>query len=222
MNGITKSLVSKLPNNVRHQAKLVHYALQMRTGRFVADDTEFGRLAEFVKPGDIAIDVGANVGHYTRRLSEVVGPTGRVIAFEPFPETFAMLAGNVCGMTNVSLLNVAASDKFGMVSMDIPPEHPGNLYRAAIVKNGSTSMMAMPIDALELKSCALIKIDAEGHDMMVLEGARQLIQRCRPILIVETFEGDQSANWLRAAGYRLEWTKGVNGWTSPNAVGFPE
>lgn len=45
-------------------------------------------------PGDWALDIGANVGHYTKRMSDLAGPEGRVIAFEPVPDTFAVLCAN--------------------------------------------------------------------------------------------------------------------------------
>jgi FkbM family methyltransferase len=188
----------------------------MSQGSFVIDDSEFRRVGEFVRDGDTAIDVGANVGHYTWRLANLLGPRGRVIAFEPIPETFATLTGNLCGKRNVTLLNMAASESHGRVAMNLPIEDPENYYRASISEKGEYSVLTMPLDALALESCALLKIDAEGHDLQVLLGAKKLIDRCRPIIIVEAWDDKPPALWLREAGYTLEREKG-----SPNIVARP-
>lgn len=209
-------LTAKLPPKAKYQLKQARYAGQMAVGSFVIDDSEFRRVQEFVKPGDTVIDVGANVGHYTWKLAKLVGPQGRVISFEPIPETFATLTGNVCGMRNVTLFNVAASDDHGTVAMELPSDDPLNFYRASISEKGSYTVMAMPLDALDVDRCALLKIDAEGHDAQVLEGAAKLIQRCRPMMIVEAWDASPAAQWLRDAGYRLERELG-----SPNIKAFP-
>ena len=82
------------------------------------------------------LDIGANVGHYTLRMSELVGDSGRVVAFEPVPETFALLAANARGfaIANVSLLNVAASDSAGIAGIRIPQFDDGltNYYQASL------------------------------------------------------------------------------------------
>lgn len=57
-------------------------------------------LAESIRPGDVVWDVGANVGHYTRRFAELCGETDRVIAFEPSPRNFAELERNTGGLAN--------------------------------------------------------------------------------------------------------------------------
>jgi FkbM family methyltransferase len=216
MDPIRKYVASR-PPKLKHALKLWRYARQMRGGQFVIDDSEFRRVQEFVKAGDTAIDVGANVGHYTWKLAHLVGPTGRVISFEPIPDTFTTLTGNVCGLRNVTLLNIAASDVHGHVAMDLPGDDPENFYRASISASGAYSVLTMPLDALDVKSCALLKVDAEGHDAQVLKGAARLIERCQPLIIVEAWDASPAAQWLRDAGYRLEREKG-----SPNLVARPQ
>jgi FkbM family methyltransferase len=75
-----------------------------------------------VKPGDWVLDVRANVGHYSHRLSDLVGPAGRIFAFEPVRETFELLTANVARFAhaNVTLLNVTASDTARTVGMTAP------------------------------------------------------------------------------------------------------
>jgi FkbM family methyltransferase len=125
------------------------------------------------------------------RMAELVGASGRVIAVEPVPETFALLAANarLFAHPNVSLLNVAASDGTATVAMEIPPSAEGlnNYYQAHLVP-GTTglSVLTLQIDALELPRIKLVKIGAEGHELPVLRGKRRLLERDHPVLIVET------------------------------------
>lgn len=65
---------------IRHWARQLRYAAQISRNRFESPEPEFRALDQFLRPGDWAIDVGANVGHYTKRMSDIVGHTGRVIA----------------------------------------------------------------------------------------------------------------------------------------------
>lgn len=155
--------------------------------------------------GDWVIDVGANVGHYTKRLSDLVGPAGRVIAIEPVPDTFALLAANVslCRHANVTLLNLAVSNRTAVVGIQIPDFDSGlkNYYQASVSSERSELMvMVITLDSLPLgHGIGLIKIDAERHDPMVLEGAEALLRRDHPTLIVETAP-EASVEWLTRLG----------------------
>jgi len=89
------------------------YRLQVATRRFRSDEPEFRQLADWVHPGDSVLDVGANVGQYTLRLSELAGEEGRVIAFEPIIETFEILAAMArrARYRNITLFNIAVSER---------------------------------------------------------------------------------------------------------------
>jgi FkbM family methyltransferase len=132
------------------------------------------------------IDVGANVGHYTLRLAELVGPEGRVIAIEPIPRTFALLAANCAHLPNVSLLNVAILEGTAPRAwMRVPQQ---NYYRAHVAEAGDVPVLGLTLDTLPWRDhhISLIKIDAEGCDAAVLNGAMQIIHEQRPTLIVES------------------------------------
>jgi FkbM family methyltransferase len=137
------------------------------------------------------IDVGANVGHYTLRFSELVGPAGRVLAFEPVPDTFELLAAaaSLAPFPNITLFNVAASSTTALASMSIPREATGqrNYYRAQLGDGPpDVHTLCLPIDGLELPTrVALVKIDAEGHELSVLYGMTRLLERDLPVLLVE-------------------------------------
>ena len=89
-----KRIASRLSPGTQNEMKRLQFAHQIRTNSFYTDEAEFSRLEEWVSEGDWVLGVGANIGHYTMKLSALVGPSGRVIAFEPVPATFELLAAN--------------------------------------------------------------------------------------------------------------------------------
>ena len=203
-----KRMAAQLPLPMQHELRRHFFARQIRKRDFATDEKEYGRLGELLHEGDWALDVGANVGHYALRMSELVGATGRVVAFEPVPETFALLAANARQFPheNVSLLNVAASDVAGIAGFDIPSLEAGmpNYYQAHMSASASLSVMTLPIDALSIPyRVALAKIDVEGHELAVIRGMRKLLQRDHPVLIVETF-GQEVIELLRTFEYSGE------------------
>lgn len=204
MQNQLKRLATLLPPAVQQEMRRVHFARLRRKQRFVSREREFGLLSEWVLPGDWVIDVGANVGHYTLALSERVGRKGRVLAFEPIPKTFELLAATVADASNVTLINAAASDATRVASFDIPAFEWGleNFYAASIRDGGSdASALCLPIDALGLAHrVRFIKIDAEGHEGAVLRGAEQLLLRDRPVLLVEDNSPDVRT-WLSERGF---------------------
>jgi FkbM family methyltransferase len=213
-----KKLASWLPDGAQHSLKRIRFSRQIRTGTFVPHgEPEIRAISDSVREGDWVIDVGANIGHYTCHLSACTGRQGRVIAFEPIPDTFALLSSNVLahGRNNVTLINAAASDRFTVAAMNLPKFASGlaNYYRAALAEDGDYSVLCIPIDTLDLPRITLIKIDAEGHDLAVLNGANALIDRDRPMLIVECTPDDAVADWMRQRGYELTHFPG-----SPNVV----
>jgi len=166
------------------------------------------------------IDVGANVGHYAARLSQLVGKTGRVLAFEPVPHTFELLVSNIAvlGASNVSLFNVAVSSEPGTVGMSIPQFATGlaNNYEAEITAlGGQFDVLAIALDGLRLPHrVSLIKIDVEGHELQALRGMQDLLRRDHPRLIVEG-ASEAVLAFLQALDYKFEAIP-----QSPNRVFF--
>lgn len=207
-----KRLASHLPLTLQQELKRLHFRRLIRRGVFTtaeAHDTEFPRLAEWVRAGDWVLDVGANVGNYTARMSELVGPTGRVVSFEPVPETFELLVSNVAQLRhrNVTLLNLAASDAIGARSMSIPVLANGleNRYMAQITDTpGDLNILSVPIDSLQLpQPIRLVKVDVEGHELPALKGMADLLRRDCPRLIVEGRDPEVAA-LLTGLGYSCE------------------
>jgi FkbM family methyltransferase len=217
---VLKSIARRLPDTARGYLQRAYYRHQLGRGAFRSPEPEWDQLAQWLGPGDAALDVGANVGHYTARMSELVGPAGRVIAIEPVAETFALLAANVqhFRFRNVTLLNLAASDEPTSCRFSVPtwPDGTPNRYLAHVDPDGPISCLAIRLDALELPvPIRLVKIDAEGHELRVLAGMRGLLERDRPVVILE--RNWEAEDLLASLGYTLRSSAS----RSPNVVALP-
>ncbi len=207
ISGILKRLAACLPPLIQHELKCLHYRRQILTRCFKSDEPEYSVLDFLLSPGDWAIDIGANIGQYSRRFSDLVGPEGRVVAIEPVTETFSLLAANAGCFphNNVTLLNMAASDEISMTGMNIPCFKNGlkNYYEACLCPDGGACrVMSFPIDALHIPfPVQLVKIDVEGHELAVLAGMQKTIQNYHPIIIME--KGSlQAVHFLEKFDYR--------------------
>jgi len=194
----------------------------IKNGCFVADEPEYKILHNIIKSGDWVLDIGANIGSYTKRFSELVGPHGRVIAFEPVPTTFSLLSANaqLFAHPNVSLINAAVSDKLNAIGMSIPKFKTGlpNYYEAHISSTSDSvfSVLTIPLDFLCISQhIALVKIDVEEHEAYVLNGMMKLIEASHPVLIIETGSNELISD-LRALVYMPEKLQ-----NSPNVLFKP-
>src|SRR5665213_4530455 len=126
----------RLPDHWLGALKARHYYRMLKNFK-VDDEPDMKVVPLFVSSGTMAADLGANIGAYTKLLSELVGAQGRVISVEPVPETFTILCENVrrFRLTNVSLVDAAMSDSIGAATMSVP-EYPNggyNFYESRIV-----------------------------------------------------------------------------------------
>jgi len=207
---LVKKIVSKLPCRWQNEIKRLYFARQIKKNKFFTDEPEYNILHQLINQGDWVVDVGANVGHYTKRLSELVGPSGRVIALEPVSDTFSLLSANVnlFPFSNISLINVAASDKLAIAGVSVPRFSSGlsNYYEARIssASNSIMSVLTITLDSLCIDHpIRLVKIDAEGHEDFVLRGMGGIIEKYHPVLIVENPSDDAIRN-LASSGYLNE------------------
>jgi FkbM family methyltransferase len=184
-----------------------------------------------VSSGDSVLDIGANIGQYSRLLSSWVGPTGHVYAFEPIPQIFDFLTNNVrkLGLGNIEPLNFALSDEESATTMVIPTYRWGSeCWYDAQVKTGETNpawreiqVRSRKLDSFfeERGSAPLIsfvKCDANFHELAVLRGAMRTIRNSQPAMLIEVNpDPDDAASTafstfelLRAAGLNPYWFDG--------------
>lgn len=144
-----------------------------------------------LKPGDIALDVGANIGVHTLRMAQSTGYTGKVIACEPLPHLQQKLNNNI--QLNryediVEIVSVALSDFNGKTKIK-SEESSFNQGTGRMDDEGNIETQVLKGDDLlkekEIKSLALIKIDVEGFEMKVIEGLKESIKEFRPRIIIE-------------------------------------
>ncbi len=140
------------------------------------EDEQF--ISVYLRPGEVFVDVGANIGALTLVAAKRVGDTGRVFAFEPHPRIYSFLMGNVTlnRRRNVQLFNVALGDKRGELKLSNYRSDDQN----EITESGE---IVIPVDTLDsilpntLSEIALMKIDVEGYEKFVLEGATETMAK---------------------------------------------
>lgn len=183
---ILRRILKRLPNKYLTGLKKIYYKQQIFRGTFISQEVEFNIVDRVVGRGDRVIDIGANVGHYTLKLSRLVGEEGQVLAFEPISQTFNMLASNVgyAELNNVTLINSAVSNVVEEVSFSVPN---GNLYQSHMDEAGNFRLMAFPLNDFipENWNLAFIKIDAEGCDESIIVSALDMLNRFRPVVMSE-------------------------------------
>jgi len=175
-------------------------------------DGEAFVLGQILAPGDLVVDVGANIGTHTLFFAKAVGERGLVLAFEPQRMVFQTLCGNVAlnGLPNVSCMHVAVGAEVGKVTF--PRLDPRAPYNFGAVKASATgpgeAVDVVPLDEFDIQRCKLIKVDVEGMETQVLAGAKKTIERCKPVLFLENDTVERSRELLLAVdalGYKAFW-----------------
>ena len=179
-------------------------------------------IASALKAGDVFLDIGAHVGQYTLLASEIVGDSGSVHSFEPDPATFQWLSKNVyrnrlmnvtlnhcavAGSSGSSIFYLSTTENIGANSLS-----PGANFSGKTVEVGCTTVDAYVAEK-RIGRISLMKIDVEGAELQVLEGAQSLLGRAdRPRIVLEFSEAAQKrfdscnaklVSLLCDLGYRL-------------------
>jgi FkbM family methyltransferase len=139
-------------------------------------------------PGMTVVDVGANIGYYSMLAAQLVGPTGRVYAIEPSSENCRLLLASITanGLENIELLPLACDSRRGWVYLRSHVGSNAGLVPADdVVTAVGTVVPAFRLDELVEGPVHLLKLDVEGAEARVVEGATQLLQRDRPIVTSE-------------------------------------
>ena len=154
-------------------------------------------VASFVcRRGDTIVEVGANVGTETLAFADIVGRDGRVHAFEPFPDNLRQLREVVgsARLSQVRIIPAAVSDRAGTLAFAPPPEGWSGSGHLLSDEDGgdreSIIVETLPLDAHfgDEDHVRLLCIDAEGAEATILRGATNLLDRDKPVVIVEAEE----------------------------------
>ena len=137
------------------------------------------RSLQYAKNRRTALDIGANVGLWSRDL---VQHFDHVVAFEPVEMFRECLKRNVTA-TNISVKPLALGDADGTVNMIITEGNTGHTHVDPHSRSGDT--VIVKLDTLNLQKVDYIKIDCEGFEYRVLQGAKNTIQRWRPVVVIE-------------------------------------
>lgn len=191
--------------------------LEWHIWAFGSFEAHFAELFQrLVGPGDRCIDVGANVGVHTIRLAKLVGPQGEVIAIEPDAELARRARSNLRLnlLSNVRMIQ-AAADRHGgcKVTLYRPDNLDSNKARASMLPHSyltgsAAEVQTVTIDDVCPGPVVLIKIDVEGFEEAVVEGAVKTIARDQPAVIFEYAPNllhgrDSPFEWFSEHGYEL-------------------
>lgn len=174
-------------------------------------------VTEVVHEGFVAIDVGAHHGYYALILSRLVGSSGRVIAFEPMPLNYSILAENIClnNCSNVEIVNKAVSDISGRLKAGLRNQSDSGTF--SLLKEDRVQLLDIDATTLDdfLKyregQVDFIEIDVEGAEAQVLTGALSTIKLHHPALLIEVhhfadgLDSGHISRQLTELGYELRW-----------------
>lgn len=149
-------------------------------------------IQKVIKPGDVALDIGANHGLHTRHMVSSVGDSGHVHAFEPNPELENALS-KILRKNRDYLHQIAAYNVSKRLEFFVPSDDGwGTLKEELLTGKAIQGKFEVPADRAEKYVCdedevALIKIDVEGSELETIQGLDSIINKSHPILIVEDF-----------------------------------
>ncbi len=178
-------------------------------------------LWRLLEPGELALDVGANLGYATSLMAARVGASGRVIAFEPNPEVYAELAANRARWQGrdwggaIALEPLALSDTTGTATLQIPRRNRGEAVLLA-AGSGLAAADVLTTQTVEIRQLddylgaeepvGLLKIDIEGHELAAFRGAAALLARGQVRDIIFEEHGgypSPAASVLEDCGYQV-------------------
>lgn len=162
-----------------------------------------------VVEGSIVFDIGAHVGFYTLLSSVLVGPKGRVFAFEPVPRNISYLRKHLRlnQATNVTIIEAAVTDSDGTARF-VETE---DSTEGRIAPEGGLEVKTVSLDKLvllaEVPCPQLMKIDVEGAEILLLSGAKSILVNAHPTIFLSTHSRQlhqQCCHFLTSLGYKID------------------
>jgi FkbM family methyltransferase len=221
--GVVRALAGRLAGRDWVRLRLGPY-LRVQLGDYLSNavyfsldwDRKISWVCErLLRPGDTALDIGANLGLVTCQMAALVGPTGKVHAFEPNPAMTHLLKQSVNrnSFAHVTVHPIALGDAEGELELTIPPE---TQCLATFSRDAQGHKIWVPVKTLSgcfpgystVTSIRLMKLDVEGFEERVFRGAEQLFRKARPNAVLfelndynGPFEEHPSVRFLRRHDY---------------------
>jgi len=178
-------------------------------------------VKEHIKEGNVVVDIGAHVGYYTLLFAQLVGPKGKVYAFEPDPVNFELLKKSVeiNGYQNVILIQKAVSNKNGKVKLYLGDNNRAinRIYDAKM----DDAKEAIEVDSIRLDDyfknyegrIDFIKMDVEGSESSIIDGMHSILRKTKTLKIMTEFypylirkfgkEPEEFVQTLATAGFKI-------------------
>lgn len=194
------------------------WRLEMMLGRYEKETTDL--FKKIVRPGMTAVDIGAHIGYFTVLFSNLVGPKGRVIAFDADKENFSLLEENISWerYQNVTLINKAVSDTNGTIEFYHFSSKTGShsiIKQTAIAEKIIVPSVTfdMFLQDSAIANVDVVKIDIEGGEHYAFLGMKKLFEQKPPLYILSEFcpkhlrnagmDPMQFLNTLREYGFQM-------------------
>jgi FkbM family methyltransferase len=223
-------VIAELDGGVRLLVDLSDHVIGLNIVRGRYERDEIALVRSVVRPGDTVVDVGAHVGFFTMQMASMVGPTGRVFAFEPFDPNADLLERSIAENRfgdRIVFTRGAVGAAAGRANLTFPPEtlNSGGAYllRAGTAPLPGHLAKAVPVVALDgvplTRPVRLIKMDVEGAEPRVVSGAQRLLREDRPLVLSELHPtqlerasgstADAFLQQMRALGYSARTMDGA-------------
>jgi FkbM family methyltransferase len=172
-------------------------------------------LVERLRPGMVFYDLGANIGLFSLLAARLVAPTGRVISFEPDPDTAVRLERNIArnGYQNIAVVQAGIWSTTGKQRFKLAaassPDHGVGRFVAEDADEKDIAVECISLDDVAKKFAApdAIKCDVEGAEIEVLQGAKQVLLEEKPWIVCELHSDANriaTEEILKQLGYRIE------------------
>ena len=152
-------------------------------------------LRRVLDAGMTFVDVGAQIGYFSIVAAALVGERGMVYSFEPDPDCFSRLVANSCAYPRVTAHNSAVGDRTGEIAFYRSPNQSESGWGAIFNEDGERARLSVRVCTLDswasaegIEQIDVLKMDVEGAEYRVLEGAQAVIARTRPVMWVEANE----------------------------------
>ncbi len=139
-------------------------------------------------PGDVFLDIGANLGYFTMLASSIVGPSGKVIAFEPNPQNLQLIYESQIynSFSNQTIYPYAVSDQAGILKFTTVGSNGGVVTKNSADQRHYLFVQSLVIDDLLVdQPVHLLKMDIEAHEPMALRGMEKFLRKQRPRIVTE-------------------------------------